>query len=99
MGQVEDVGLVEAVVREAIAPFSGNNNLQDFETPLFEGGLELDSIGFLDLVIEIEGRLGVSLRSEDLTGEAVQTIGGLVRHIAAVIPKRRATQRGTNTPA
>ena len=88
MGQLEGVSLVEVVVREAIAPVYGNDRLHDFETPLFAGGLELDSISFLDLVMEIEGKLDLRLRSEDLTGDAVQTIGGLIRHIVAVIPKR-----------
>ncbi len=61
--------------------------MRDPEIPLFEGGLELDSISFLDLIIEIEGKLGLRLRSEDLTGDAVQTVGGLVRHIATVMSK------------
>ena len=97
MGQLEGVSHIEAVVREAMAPFYGNDRLHDFETPLFEGGLELDSISFLDLIIEIEGKLGLRLRSEDLTGDAVQTIGGLIRHIVAVMPKRGVAQRGTIT--
>jgi acyl carrier protein len=52
------------------------------DIPLFEGGLELDSISFLDLILEIEGKLGLRLRSEDLTGDAIRTVGGLVQHIA-----------------
>ena len=98
MSQLEGVGLIETVVREAIASLSGNNSRQDFETPLFEGGLELDSISFLDLVMEIEGKLGLRLHSEDLTGDAVQTIGGLIRHIVAVMPNHSVAQHGTSTP-
>lgn len=86
MPQVECVSRVEAVVLEALAfcdkDLSSNQNI-----PLFDGGLELDSISFLDLILEIEGKLGLRLRSEDLTGEAVRTVGGLVRHIATVMPE------------
>ncbi|MGH6802379.1 MAG: acyl carrier protein [Methyloceanibacter sp.] len=87
MLQLEGVDLVEVVVLEALAPSCDKDALRDPEIPLFEGGLELDSISFLDLIIEIEGKLGLRLRSQDLTGDAVQTVGGLVRHIATVMSK------------
>lgn len=87
MRHLEGVDLVEVVVLEALAPSCDKAALRDPEIPLFEGGLELDSISFLDLIIEIEGKLGLRLRSEDLTGDAVQTVGGLVRHIATVMSK------------
>ncbi len=81
MTQLTILKRVEAVVHEALAfcekDLSGNQNI-----PIFEGGLELDSISFLDLILEIEGKLSLRLRSEDLTGEAVRTVGGLVRHVA-----------------
>lgn len=72
---------VEIVVHEALA-FCDKDLSSDRDIPLFEGGLELDSISFLDLILEIEGKLGLRLRSEDLTGDAVRTVGGLVQHIA-----------------
>ena len=87
MRQMECLRLAEGAVLEALAPFCDKDRLQDPEIPLFDGGLELDSISFLDLILEIEGKLGLRLRSENLTGEAVQTVGGLVRHVAAVMPK------------
>jgi acyl carrier protein len=86
MPEVECVGRIEAVVLEALA-FCDKDLSSDQNIPLFEGGLELDSISFLDLILEIEGKLDLRLRSEELTGEAVQTVGGLVRHIAAVMPE------------
>jgi acyl carrier protein len=81
----------ETVVHEALAfcerDFSSNQNIR-----LFEGGLELDSISFLDLILEIEAKLGLRLRSEELTGEAVLTVGGLVRHVAAALSEHAVTQ-------
>ena len=54
---------------------------------LFDGGLDLDSIGFLELILVIEKKLGVGLRSEDLTGDALTTVNGLVRHVGAVLSR------------
>ena len=62
-------------------------------TPLFDGGLDLDSIGFLELILVIEKTLGVGLRSEDLNGDALTTVNGLVRHVGAVLSRM---PRGTN---
>ena len=84
---MECLRLAEGAVLEALAPFCDKDSLQDPEISFFEGGLELDSISFLDLIIEVEGKLGLRLRSEDLTGDAVQTVGGLVRHIATIMSK------------
>ena len=86
MSQIEGLNRVQEVVLEALA-FSDKDLSRDQNISLFEGGLELDSISFLDLILEIEGKLGLRLRSEDLSGEAVRTVGGLVRHIAAVMPE------------
>ena len=60
MRQSEDVDLIRGVVLAALAPFSSKDILQNLDAPLFEGGLELDSISFLDLILEIEGKLGLS---------------------------------------
>ena len=50
-------------------------------TLLFEGGLELDSIGFLELVLEIESHAGVLVRDEDLDEGALQNVGTFVAQI------------------
>jgi acyl carrier protein len=82
MPKAEDL-VIQAIVHEALA-FCEQDLSSDQDISLFDGGLELDSISFLDLILEIEGKLGMRLRSEDLTGDAVRTVGGLVRHIAEV---------------
>lgn len=50
-------------------------------TPLLEGGLELDSIALLELVVAVERAAGVRLRSEDLDGRALATVGSLADHV------------------
>lgn len=58
------------------------------ETPLLEGGLELDSIGLLDAIIDIENQCGVTLREEDLTLETLASFGNFVHHIEIRIQKK-----------
>jgi len=51
------------------------------ESPLFAGGLGLDSIGCLDLILKIEAKLGLRLRDEDLTEESLSTVDSLIHHV------------------
>ena len=77
----------EIAVRESLCDVMGEQVLNERETRLFEGGLGLDSIGFLELILGIENRLGLRLRSEDLSGDAVGSVDGLIRHIAATLTR------------
>jgi acyl carrier protein len=56
------------------------------ESPLFEGGLGLDSIGFLELLLEIEQTCGKRLRDETLTEDAVANVGSLIQYIHSLEP-------------
>ena len=60
------------------------------DAPLFGAGVGLDSIGFLDVVLEIEEAVGIRLGEEDLTEEVLATVGSFVAHVerrhAAVRP-------------
>lgn len=49
------------------------------DTPLGADGLGIDSVGCLEIVLELERRTGLALRDEHLTAEALATPGGLVR--------------------
>ncbi len=51
------------------------------DTALFEGGLDLNSIDFLQLVLEIESRIGARLRDEDLTEESLCSVGAFVAQV------------------
>ncbi|MBD3763938.1 MAG: acyl carrier protein [Rhodobacterales bacterium] len=75
--------LMALIVREMkIDPASINAT-----TPLFEGGLELDSFAVVDLVSRIENRFGFQLADADFRPENfadIQTLGGVVaRYISA----------------
>ena len=54
----------------------------DLDTPLGSDGLGIDSIGCLDLVLELERRTGIRLRDETLTAESLATPAALVEHLA-----------------
>ena len=51
------------------------------ETPIFEGGLELDSFAVVDLVTRIENHFGIQLSDDDFRPENfadLKTLGGVV---------------------
>ena len=54
----------------------------DLDTPLGSDGLGIDSIGCLDLVLELERRIGIRLRDETLTAESLATPAALIDHLA-----------------
>jgi acyl carrier protein len=58
------------------------------ETPLFEGGLGLDSIDALELSLSVAKAYGVKLRSEDQRKYGVLAS---IRGLAAYIEKHRTT--------
>jgi acyl carrier protein len=43
----------------------------------------MDSLGFLELVVDLERELGVELDFETLDPEQLTTVGPLIRHVAA----------------
>ncbi|KKM93748.1 hypothetical protein LCGC14_1205230 [marine sediment metagenome] len=52
------------------------------QTPLFEGGLELDSFAVVDLVTRIETHFGIQLSDSDFLPENftdIETLGGVVK--------------------
>lgn len=59
------------------------------DAPLFGAGVGLDSIGFLDVVLEIEEAVGIRLGEEDLTEDVLATVGSFVAHVE----RRRAAVR------
>jgi acyl carrier protein len=50
-------------------------------TPLFGGGLSLDSLTGLELLTGIEHEFGVDIASDDLNLDSLQTIGTLVDYL------------------
>lgn len=62
-------------VRKLAPDYEGTLSLT---TPIGEGGAELDSIGCLDLLLDLEAKTGRTLRDEHLTAECLASIGSLV---------------------
>jgi acyl carrier protein len=50
-------------------------------TPLFEGGLALDSVDALELVVMLEERFGVAANADQVAGEDFATFGRLVAFV------------------
>mgnify|MGYP001172892718 CR=1 FL=1 len=74
----------EAIVRSLRLPIAATE-IGD-ETPLFDGGLGLDSIDVLELVLEIERSFGVSIGDEQTGTKVLRS----VETIADFITETRA---------
>lgn len=51
------------------------------ETPLVEGGLNLDSVNLLELIVLIEKEFGVTIEDEDLSIDLIRNIGSLAGYM------------------
>ncbi|MBM4020991.1 MAG: acyl carrier protein [Planctomycetes bacterium] len=76
----EPLARVVLEVVRAQAPVS--TAVVDEDSPLGPGGLGIDSIGCLELVLELERRTGIALRDESLTAETFATPRNLIDHLA-----------------
>jgi acyl carrier protein len=76
--------LKQAIVRGLRLPISPGDIGDD--TSLFDGGLGLDSIDVLELVLELERSFGVQIRDEQTGMEVLRS----VETIAAFVTRERA---------
>ena len=51
------------------------------ETPLIDGGLNMDSINVLELISLIEEKFGITVRDEDINIELLGNIGSLAAYV------------------
>ena len=58
------------------------------DTPLFAGGLGLDSLTGMRLLAAIRDGLGVDVAETDLALDCLESIGALTRHVAEVLASR-----------
>lgn len=86
-GREPRVDETAALVMAALESRLGSVDGVRVETPLFEGGLELDSIDFLDLLLELEDTCGKRLRGETLTAAAAASVGSLIAYVEALDPR------------
>ena len=60
-------------------------NTLDLKAPLFEGGLDLDSLDLLELSLIVQQHYGVKLKADDPDNEAVfASLESLAAHIESV---------------
>ncbi len=78
--------IVDALKLEGVTPAS-----IDSDSPLFAGGLGLDSIDALELAMAIRKRYGVKTSADDAEN---RKIFASVRSLAAFVSSQRATQVG-----
>jgi len=50
--------------------------------------LELDSMGFIKLVIEIEGEFGIEFEKDFMAADAFETVGSLVSYVEKQLDKK-----------
>lgn len=73
---------VKKLVLEVLSNLLSNPiNSIELNQPLGQKGLGLDSIGFLDLVLNVEKGLDIRLRTEDLNSTALETVDSFITHI------------------
>ncbi|MGZ0709981.1 phosphopantetheine-binding protein [Coraliomargarita sp. W4R53] len=63
------------------------------DAPLMGGELELDSIDALELVIQVEKRYGVKIKSSEETREALSSVSVLADYILARAPEKVAAEQ------
>jgi acyl carrier protein len=71
---------VKAVVIDALGVEERAGTL-DADTPLLDSLPELDSMGTLQLVLELEDRFGIVIEGEDLTVDVFGTLASLTAFI------------------
>lgn len=72
-----EVKVIEVLRKHANSP----PHEMALDIPLFEGGLELDSISIFEALIELESEIGYKLISEELDERTLATIGTLIEHL------------------
>jgi acyl carrier protein len=55
----------------------------DADTPLFEGGIGLDSFAVVELISVVESRFGFEFSSDDLRPDHFQNLAALARLVAS----------------
>ena len=71
-------------VLDSLWPKRFGDARRDEDQPLGEGGLGLDSIEIVELVLECQGRAGLEgNRADELLERGPLTIGGLIDHLGS----------------
>jgi acyl carrier protein len=76
--------LIERLKFEDMTP----EDIGDHE-PLFDGGLDLDSIDALEIVVMLESEFGIKVKNEASARESFQSIAALAEFIVARAPQEQ----------
>jgi acyl carrier protein len=74
----------QSIVRSLRLPIAWEEIGDD--TPLFEGGLGLDSIDVLELVLELERQFGVSIKDEETGMNVLRSVSSIAAFVRAQRP-------------
>lgn len=84
---------VEARVRQIAGALAGRSPDEiGAEEPLFEGGLDLDSVSAAALLSELDACFGVSIAEADVELHALRRIDTLSRLVTSLVAEAEATQ-------
>lgn len=78
-------GIVAILVKHGTADLAAARITDD--TPLFDGGLKLDSLAFMQSLLEIEELAKVTLDDESASRDVLRNVGSVVAHVASVMEK------------
>jgi acyl carrier protein len=80
--------IVESLNLEGVTPESIGD-----DDPLFDGTLGLDSIDALELVVAIEKKFGIKVKSDDVDRSSLATVASLVRFVEGQLGARPEPSR------
>lgn len=69
------------------------------DAPLLGGALDLDSIDALELVIQVEKRYGVKIKSSEETRQALSSVSVLADYILQRAPEKVAAEQAVKGTA
>lgn len=78
--------LIESLGLEGMTP-----EMIDEDEPLFEGGLGLDSVDALEIVVALEQRYGIRIRGHDVPRESFQNVNSLRQLVNNLIQDESST--------
>ena len=73
---------IEQHLRSLLAEISGQQGFS-LDTPLFRGGLELDSLSAVTLIAAVERDFGIAVAEEDLSLASLFSLRTLCQFVAA----------------
>ncbi|MGZ0654590.1 phosphopantetheine-binding protein [Coraliomargarita sp. W4R72] len=87
------IGQIKEMIRDSLDVDDLDVESIQVDAPLMGGELELDSIDALELVIQVEKRYGVKIKSSEETREALSSVSVLADYILARAPEKVAAEQ------